>query len=143
MELFVDTSALVKLYYPEIDSDRVEEKILEAKRVYLCELAAVEFASALSKKVRMGELDKKDVHLIWNSFSSDLKSAQFQIISLFEEDYSKSAELILKHGAEDNLRTLDSLQLAAALQAPQAGFVSADRLLNGMAQKVGLQVVEI
>lgn len=143
MQLFVDTSALVKLYYPEADSDQVEEKILRASRVYLCELTTVEFASALSKKKRMRELEAEELILIWDNFNSDLKSAYVNLVSLFEEDYSQAAQLILKHGAEDNLSTLDSLQLVAAIKTPRSYFVSADRILTGMANKIGLPVVEV
>ena len=51
--LFVDTSALVKYYYHEDDSERVEELLLGAERIYVFSLTIVEMASAFWKKARM------------------------------------------------------------------------------------------
>ncbi|MBU1669506.1 MAG: type II toxin-antitoxin system VapC family toxin [Actinobacteria bacterium] len=140
MELFVDTSALVKLYYSEPDSDQVEEWILGATRVFISELSRVEFASALAKKVRIGEIDAETCLEIWNSFRDDLESTQLEVLSLLEEDYAQAIELLLEFGASDNLRTLDSLQLAAALREPQSLFLSSDIILARMAEKVGLRL---
>jgi len=56
--LFVDTSSLVKFYYPEKDSDRIEKIILSSEQIYLSGLSIVEIASALMKKVRIKELKK-------------------------------------------------------------------------------------
>ena len=57
MNLYFDASALVPMYVPEISSpvihafaDAVTEKI------YISDLAAGELASAISRRVRMGEL---------------------------------------------------------------------------------------
>lgn len=138
-ELFVDTSALVKLYYSEADSDQVEEKVLGAARVFISELSKVEFASALAKKTRTGEMDAKTCHEIWSTFQNDLVSIQVEVVNLFDEDYEKAAELILEFGLDATLRTLDSLQLAAALREPQSLFLSSDVALNRIADIIGLR----
>ena len=49
--LYVDTSALVKFYYPEQGSDGVEEALLGADRVYISQLTIVEMASVLMQKI--------------------------------------------------------------------------------------------
>ncbi len=139
MELFVDTSALVKLYYSESDSDQVEKTILGAARVFISELSKVEFASALAKKTRTGELDAKICREIWVVFQDDLRSIQIEVINLFDEDYARAAELILDFGLDAPLRTLDSLQLAAALREPQSLFLSYDVALNRIADRIGLR----
>lgn len=140
MEFFVDTSALVKLYYPEPDSDQIEKKILGAARVSISELSRVEFASALAKKTRTGEMDAKTCREIWGAFKDDLQSIQMQVINLFDEDYERAAELILEFGIDATLRTLDSLQLAAALREPGSLFLSSDIALNRIADRVGLRL---
>jgi uncharacterized protein len=139
LELFVDTSALVKLYYSEPDSDQVEKTILGAARVFISELSKVEFASALAKKVRSGELDTKACREIWGAFQDDLRSIQIEVIGLFDEDYVRAAELILELGLDTPLRTLDSLQLAAALREPRSQFLSYDAALNQIAERIGLR----
>lgn len=138
MNLFVDTSALVKYYYPEAGSDQVEDLILKAKRIFLSELASVEFASALMKKIRMGEISEEDKSLIWDAFKGDLEEANLQVVSLVEDDFLKAAELIFAYGATENLRTLDSLQLVSALKVPNSHFLTADQRLVSLAGKLKL-----
>jgi len=78
--IFVDTSSLVKYYYPENDSDRIETLLLKTRRIFISNLSVVEMASALMKKVRMGEMTKKDELSVWNVFLDDLQSSQFQML---------------------------------------------------------------
>jgi predicted nucleic acid-binding protein len=118
--VFTDTSALVKYYYPEEGSEEVEGILLEAERVYLCQVAAAEFASALMKKVRIGA-----------------------VIPLDDRHYQKAVEIIRGFGQREGIRALDSLQLASALDVHDAKFLSADRLLTGLALKMGFKVLRI
>lgn len=143
MSLFVDTSALVKYYYPEEDSLKVEQAILGADRIYISELSTVEFASALMKKVRDRSLRDEDKSAIWDTFVSDLHAENMELVGLSEDEYLTASELILEYGKERNLRTLDSLQLAAALKAPTPNFLAADRHLMEAAELLGLQLVKM
>jgi len=53
MNLFFDTSALVKYYLPEIGSDRVESLVENQENtIWLSELLKVEFYSALFRRLR-------------------------------------------------------------------------------------------
>lgn len=141
MNLFVDTSALVKYYYPEVDSQEVERILLEAERIYLCELSLVEFASALMRKIRMSDLQEQDRQLIWEAFLSDIQAESIELIDLSQEDFRTASDLILKHGKDHSLRTLDSLQLTAALKVEGSGFLSADKELLVVAKDIGLSPV--
>ncbi|NCO66215.1 MAG: hypothetical protein COW32_00645 [Candidatus Aquicultor secundus] len=139
MDIFIDTSSLVKYYYPETDSNDVERVILAAKRLYLCELSLVEFASALMKKVRMNELQEQEQQLIWEAFLSDTQAENVELLDLAQDDFRIASDLILRYGKTRNLRTLDSLQLAAALKVPDADFLSSDKELLVVAEEVGLK----
>jgi predicted nucleic acid-binding protein len=48
--IFVDTSSLVKFYYPGTDSDKIESAYLKAAHLYIICLTMFKFASTLSKK---------------------------------------------------------------------------------------------
>lgn len=51
MNLFFDTSALVKLFHDEPGSDRVIEMVSsDANEIWVLEIARVEFLSALFRK---------------------------------------------------------------------------------------------
>jgi predicted nucleic acid-binding protein len=141
--LFVDTSALVKYYYPEVGSKRVEDILLKARKVYLCQIAITEFASALMKKMRTGTLEKEKQIIMWNIFLDDLNTRQMELIYLDERHYLKAADIIKDYGHKEGIRTLDSLQLVAALDVPDAKFISADKFLSRLAIKRGLKVERI
>ncbi|NIO36282.1 PIN domain-containing protein, partial [Candidatus Bathyarchaeota archaeon] len=99
--VFVDTSALVKYYYPEDGSERVEAVLLKADRVYLCQLATTEFASALMKKVRTGTLEMEAQAAIWDTFVEDLNAGQMEVVTLEERHYEKAVEVIRSYGEKE------------------------------------------
>ena len=139
--IFVDTSALVKFYYPEPDSDRVETLLLRAERIYITNLTVVEMASALSKKVRMGDLKKEQETVAWNTFLDDLQTGQVEVVILNDRDYFKAADLIRELGGKYGIKTLDSLQLSAAHSLHHAEFLCSDKTLTKTAAKIGLKVI--
>jgi predicted nucleic acid-binding protein len=141
--IFIDTSALVKYYYPEEGSERVESILLKADGVYLCQVATTEFASALMKKIRTGNLEIEAQVLIWNTFLDDLDTKQMQLIPLDERHYRKASEIIRGYGHNEGIRTLDSLQLVAAFDVYDAMFLSSDNFLSDFASKMGFKVEKI
>ncbi|WP_273211874.1 type II toxin-antitoxin system VapC family toxin [Runella zeae] len=69
MNLFFDTSALVKYYLSEIGSDSVEKLIIEpTHQIWLSELVKTEFYSALLRRLRTRELTQGDSYLGCPSF---------------------------------------------------------------------------
>ncbi|MCZ7625708.1 MAG: hypothetical protein C3F12_05260 [Candidatus Methylomirabilota bacterium] len=139
--LFVDTSALVKFYYPEPDSDRIEALLLRAERIYITNLTVVEMASALSKKVRMGDIQKEQETVVWNTFLDDLQTWQVELVTLNDRDYLKAADLIRELGRRYGLKTLDALQLSAAHSFHDAKFLCSDKTLTKTALKIGIKII--
>lgn len=107
--LFVDTSALVKNYYPEKDSDRIEAFLLKARQVFISSLSITEMASALMKKVRTGELKKTDELLVWNAFLDDLGNGLIVVLIPDERQYERAADIIREIGSRHVIRTLDAI----------------------------------
>lgn len=139
--IFVDTSALVKFYYPERDSDRIETLLLRAERIYITNLTVVEMASALSKKVRIGDIKKEQETVLWNTFLDDLQTGQVEMVILNDRDYFKAADLIRELGGRYGIKTLDSLQLSAAHSLHHAEFLCSDKTLTKAAVKIGIKVI--
>jgi len=141
MVIFLDTSTLVKLYYKEPDSEQLVNKISEkADEIFLFELAKVEFASAIWKKVRTGDVNKETA---------------IQVIACFENDYDTfnwifsdsniveiSKNLFQKYG-QSSLRTLDALQLGACISAKSEidVFLTNDDFLKELFEKEGLTTI--
>jgi predicted nucleic acid-binding protein len=63
--LYLDASALIKLFVSEAESDSLNEALLGASGVILSDLALTEMASALGRRTREGVLTNQqasDVH---------------------------------------------------------------------------------
>ncbi len=100
----------------------------KAKSIYLSELAKVEFTSAVSKKVRTKELTNITANKIISYFETDFD--KFIWIKLNTLIINSAKEYIKIYG-NNNLRTLDTIQLACALSVKNNVdiFSTADKVL--------------
>lgn len=141
--LYVDTSALVKFYYPEENSDRVEELLLKSERVYISDLTMVEMASALTQKVRTGDLNKRAETVIWTAFLDDLHVGTVEMVHLLERHHFKAIEIIRKFGGKHGIKTLDALHLSIAHGLPDASFLCSDKILLRIATAMGITTSQL
>jgi predicted nucleic acid-binding protein len=139
--VYVDTSALVKFYYPEEDSDRVEAILLRADRVYISRLTVVEMASALAQKVRTGDTTKRAESAIWTAFLDDLHADKMEMVQLHDRHYSRAADIIREYGRSRGVKTLDALHLSIAHGLPHASFLCSDKPLVRIAHAMGIKIM--
>lgn len=139
MKIFLDTSALFKLYHQETGTEALENVFLEAKitHIYLSEISKVEFTSTIWKKVRTKEINSEQAKVTAELFESDFEKYNF--ISTDSLLIEQARNLTTKYGI-DGLRTLDSIQLATCkrLENHVDIFFTADNLLNYLIEKEGL-----
>ena len=142
--MFLDTSALAKLYHRELGTDVMEALTGRRQSIYVSRLAVVEMQSVFSGKVRTGQLAQSAADLLRRRFRGELHRRRFQTVALRSHHYQTADLLIVRHGP-NGLRTLDSLQLAVALDLFRNGlvsrFVTADRVLSKVAALEGLPVI--
>jgi predicted nucleic acid-binding protein len=136
---FFDTSALVKRYHRESGSDRINAIFDDQGNVLIIsELAIVEVASALQRKRNRGEITVQAMNDAMAQFDNAVLNDL--IVTGFRSGFIQQARnLVRQHG----LRTLDALQLTAALEfsALAPVFVCADGGLCWAASNVGLAVL--
>jgi len=137
---FFDTSALVKRYHDEPGTARVDE-IIENKEsdVVVSTLAVIETVSAMRRKYNRGDVSHSEMEQLVGVFFREAL-AEFVLAPIEESVMAFSFDLILN----DDLRTLDSLQLSAGLALHEdagAAFVTADRDLASIARERGLDTV--
>jgi predicted nucleic acid-binding protein len=135
--IFLDTSSLVKAYHREEDSDSVLDTLAHYDRIFLSEIAKIEFASAFYRKLARGEATATEVEAGIGFFEDD--HAQYHWIKLDAETVLAAKGLLKIHGA-GGLRTLDAIQLAAAvsLKGTAEMFMTADKVLRAVFRKEGL-----
>lgn len=141
--IYADTSSLVKYYYPEADSDKIEALLLKADRIFISHLTVTEMASALAKKVRMGDLKKEKEAVLWNTFLDDMQTEKIELIPLDERHYLKAADFIRELGGRHGLRTLDALHLSIAHSLQASKFLCSDTTLSQVAAKIGIKLVSM
>jgi predicted nucleic acid-binding protein len=138
--LFFDTSALVKRYYEEPGTERVDELIEDDRVVAITSLAVIETISAFRRKYNRDDISESALDTLLAAFFEEALS-DFVILPMDESIQEFSFSLIL----EDDLRTLDSLQLSAALsmtaEDADVVFVSADSDLISVADRRGLDTI--
>ena len=142
--LYLDTSALVKLYLDELGSERVEELASEDSdnSVAICSITQVEFHAAIWRRRREGGLDDEEVGLAIELFNARLETDLLRC-PVDDRTLNRAAELTSRHP----LRGYDATQLAACLvletrmdESPT--FVCSDRDLLTAAATEGLSVLD-
>jgi uncharacterized protein len=142
---FFDSSALAKLYQPEAGSSRVEALVNESdRRILISRLTVVEMHSVFAGKVRMGNLSPADAAAVRNHFLNDVATAVLTVLAIKDHHYAEAERLLVQHGNQRRLRTLDALQLAVALDVQRHGsldsVVAADNALCEVAAAEGLPI---
>ncbi|WP_152042731.1 type II toxin-antitoxin system VapC family toxin [Salinigranum salinum] len=138
---FFDTSALVKRYHEEPGTKRVDEILDDEEHdVLISSLTVVESVSAFRRKYNRNEVSEPEMNQLISVFFREAL-ADFVIVPMEESLLGFSFDLVL----QNDLRTLDSLQLSAALslseRIEQFGFVSADEELVEVAAQRGLETI--
>jgi uncharacterized protein len=140
MILYLDTSALVKLYAKEAGTLEVQQAVTNAEQIATSLIAYVETRSALARKYRLDQVDGAALRRHKREFEHDW--AQLNRLPLDATTLRRAADLAELH----RLRAYDAVHLAtadllqAAVRAPVA-FACFDNALNEAASWLGLKLV--
>lgn len=140
MILYLDTSALVKLYIDEPNRDNVMHALKNAKVIASHKISFVEIHAAFARLQRENKLSENDLQLCKNSFSSDWKS--YLQVEISDRLLQKAAD----YAEAFSLRAYDSVHLAAAddLQKQtdtKVQFACFDHKLNQAGKIIGLELI--
>lgn len=108
MKLYLDTSALVKLYVTEEGSDRVRNALEEADLVATASIAYVEARSAFVRRRNEGGLSAAEYGKAVRSLDADWP--HYLVLDVTESLIRQAARAVESH----RLRAFDALHLAAA-----------------------------
>lgn len=110
MILYLDTSALVKLYAEEPGREDVENAVREARVVAVSEIGYVEACSALARKEREGSFSTDEHDEAVEELRQDYREAYLSR-PITGDLIARAGELARKHA----LRAYDAVHLATAL----------------------------
>lgn len=136
--IYLDTSVVVPIYWPEALSNSVEALLKqEAEPPGLSQLVEVELVSALSRRVRLGELSRDMAGSIVKHFHEHLDEGFYTLLAVKPTHYALARDWI---GHFDiPLQTLDAIHLAIAASNDLC-LVTADEVLAETAQQLGAPV---
>jgi predicted nucleic acid-binding protein len=137
--LYLDTSSLVKLYITESHSALVRAWAEEAEIIATCRVAYPEMMSALNRRFKAGDLEKREYDLLVKAFSGEWR--RFAVIDF---DEIAAGRLAAAYG----LRGFDAVHLSAAGllrssgDVPAVAFSSFDEKLNNAAAAEKFKVLQ-
>jgi predicted nucleic acid-binding protein len=135
--IYLDTIVLAPFYWAEALSDVVEALLRQEAKLGVSQLVEVELCSALSRRVRMGEIERDAAQAIANRFQTDLSSGFYMQLVLEPIHYDMARDWIRRF--DTPLRTLDALHLAIAT-SHSIPLVTADEGLAVSADVLGVEV---
>lgn len=139
MIVYFDTSALVKRYLRETDSDKVVALLNEAGRFFGSSvISKVEMSAAFQKAVRMNIVSSEAAVEIWDDFLDHWQ--RFARLRVTDATIERASDIAWKYG----VRGYDSLHLAAALLwqetlGMKVLFAAFDRDLWRISRMTGLE----
>lgn len=137
MMLFCDTSALLKLYIVELESDVVKDRVAEAEAVVVCRIAWAEAHAALSRRAREVPEDAPVIEQAKQALAADWP--RYVVMDIDQALVERAGD----YADTFALRGYDSVQLAAAYEAGRIAripvcFACFDVRLNKAAKVLGM-----
>jgi predicted nucleic acid-binding protein len=123
--IYLDSSALAKLYVPEPESDTLEAFLKGRRDLMISELAITEVLSAVARRRREGTISAHQALEIRDAVLADADSGSFHRLDMSPVVH-REAERLLFHIESVALRTLDALHVAAALLGSATHVVTYD-----------------
>ncbi|MFQ5771587.1 MAG: type II toxin-antitoxin system VapC family toxin [bacterium] len=136
MNLFLDTSAVVKLYHHEEGTDNLLNFLKQYSTdliLTISDITKIEFHSAILKRVRMNEIELDIAKQVFSDFEKDMEL--MNVVEIDKSIKNRAVQILDELAPTRNFRTLDSLQLSSAIilneSFPIDYFIASDeRLLD-------------
>ncbi len=137
--LYLDTSALIKLYVEEAGADRVEGAVERAELVATSVVAYAEARAALARRHRENDFTASEYQGIVSELDASWQG--YERLGVTEGLAREAGELAEEHA----LRGFDAVHLASALRLaqrfPSSSFLAFDERLTAAAERTWLSVL--
>jgi predicted nucleic acid-binding protein len=137
--IYLDASALAKLYLPEPRSDQLNRALAGRRDLLVSDLAVTEITSSLARRTRDGSVTRAVAGRVHRGVLGHLATGVFQRVDLLPATHRHAERLLLSLG-QTSLRAADALHLALALQDEALCIATFDQRLAEASRVVGLVV---
>jgi len=141
LRTYVDTSFLVSLYSPDVNSSAAARvmKTSSGDR-FLTTFGELELNNALELRVFRKEVSAAQARSSRKDFEQDLRNTVFQMRPLSDQVFERAHQLVRETTAQFGTRTADLLHVAAALELKADRLFSFDQQQRKLAQEVGIKL---
>ncbi len=138
--VYVDTSALAKLYVSEPGSDEFEDWIRATDRVTISSLTVVEMRSLLARRRRLGQIDADTERRAFSLFQQHV-DARFLALEAVNDEHVLTAARLLDSLPGCALRTLDAIHLSVCQALDPVQLATADAVMAAAARELGIVIL--
>lgn len=136
--VYLDTSALAKIYVAEAESNELESALLGRRDLIVSDLAVTELTSAIARRVREADLSFADAQRLYRRVLGDLTAGDFRLGELTPAVHREAERLLIGLGRHTPLRAGDALHLALAARLEARVLITFDRRMEAAAQALGI-----
>lgn len=141
MKIYLDTSFLVSLYSPDINTGTAARLMHASKGDRLITtLGELEVVNALGLRVFRKEVLAAQAQSSLDDFDKDMRDGVLQLRPLSEQVFDRARQLSRQTTAHLGTRTADILHVAAALELGADSLYSFDKQQRKLARAVRLRV---
>ena len=140
MNLFFDTSAVVKLYHKETGTNNLInflQRHSDSLTLLIADISRLEFRSAMMKRVRIKEIKLKTAQNMVETFDNDMQ--RFNVVEVNIMAKNLAMQFLEGIAPKANLGTLDAIQLSTSVLIHQwieiDYFVACDKRLLSFAKQ--------
>ena len=142
--IYLDTSALVKLYVLEAGSEFVQSCLSEQDDpLPVWELQEAELANALHLKVFRNEWTEAEAELQIEHFHSRKQRGLYVFPEIDRVELIREFHRLSRETPRTGCGTMDILHVACALQIPSCRFLTFDGRQGKLARLAGLEMIEV
>lgn len=137
--VYLDTSALIKRYIPEANSDTFDAYFAAQAPASISRLGLVEIRCALARKRRNKQISQEREKAAMDEIRTDIQDGVLVIYPVGDSHFADALHLIEQSG-KTPLRSLDALHLAIAHSLEVPEIATADVVMRQAAQILGMNV---
>ncbi len=145
MKIYFDTSAIIKLYYPELESEKLSKWTIENQIVIaLSHFHRLEINNAFALKVFRREITTEQYDGLMECLAADRVSGIFKDLHAdWDRIFNKGVEIAGRHTRNFGNRSLDIMHVALAMETGHEKMVTFDNRQVELAKANGLEVIDL
>ncbi len=144
MKTYIDSSAIIPIYIPEVFSRRARHEVRAARQVPFTPLHGLEVRNAFHLLCGRGNISTAELRSVLGWLDEDLAAHRLARVPVdFAALFARADQLVSTHATRLLCRSLDILHVACALQLDCTRFVSADDRQLALAKAVGIATADI